>query len=73
MLSQASLCCVDQRQCWSEHVLCVHVELQARAVAMLSRTAEACNDDVRLQRIVPYLLVSLLELPLPTFAHSQVE
>ena len=33
---------------------------QARAVAMLSLAAEMCDDDARLQRIVPYLLVSPL-------------
>ena len=32
---------------------------QTRAVALLSRAAEMCDDDTRLQRIVPYLLVSL--------------
>lgn len=32
--------------------------LQTRAVALLSRVAGMCEDDTRLQRVVPYILVS---------------
>lgn len=34
--------------------------LQTRAVALLSRAAAMCDDDTRLQRVVPYLLVRSL-------------
>ncbi|KAK9806003.1 hypothetical protein WJX73_003643 [Symbiochloris irregularis] len=34
---------------------------RARAVAMLSQAAEMCDDDTRLQRIVPYLLALISE------------
>lgn len=34
--------------------------LQTRAVALLSKAATMCDDDTRLQRIVPYLLVCFL-------------
>ena len=33
---------------------------QTRAVALLSQAAALCDDDTRLQRVVPYLLVSPL-------------
>ena len=46
---------------------CVHIEafgrmqswcrMQTRAVALLSRVAVLCDDDTRLQRVVPYILV----------------
>ena len=32
--------------------------MQTRAVALLSRVAVLCDDDTRLQRVVPYILVS---------------
>ena len=39
--------------------------VQTRAVALLCKAAEMCDDDTRLQRVVPYLLVSgPLELPI---------
>lgn len=31
--------------------------MQTRAVALLSRVAVLCDDDTRLQRVVPYILV----------------
>ena len=31
--------------------------VQARAIALLSEAARYCDDDTRLQRIVPYLVV----------------
>ena len=31
--------------------------MQTQAVAMLSEAAELCDDDTRLQRIIPYMLV----------------
>lgn len=31
--------------------------MQTRAVALLSKAAALCDDDTRLQRVVPYLLV----------------
>ena len=34
-----------------------HDALQTKAVAMLSEAAELCDDDTRLQRIIPYMLV----------------
>ena len=38
--------------------------MQTKAVAMLSEAAELCDDDTRLQRIIPYMLVrSALSLP----------
>ena len=33
------------------------VHAQTRAVALLCKAAEMCDDDTRLQRVVPYLLV----------------
>ena len=42
---------------WSVQLQSMALLLQARAVAMLSLAAERCDDDARLQRIVPYLLV----------------
>ena len=32
--------------------------VQTRAVALLSRVAVMCDDDTRLQRVVPYILVN---------------
>ena len=36
--------------------------LQVKAISLLTDTAKYCDDDTRLQRIVPYLIVSF-----PTF------
>ena len=40
--------------------------MQTRAVALLSRVAVLCDDDTRLQRVVPYILVC-------RFVHQQPE
>ena len=40
----------------STYLICL-LHAQTRAVALLSRAAEWCDDDTRLQRVVPYLLV----------------
>ena len=37
------------------HFIC---SVQTRAVALLSRVSVMCDDDTRLQRVVPYILVS---------------
>ena len=42
------------------HLMC---SVQTRAVALLSRVAVMCDDDTRLQRVVPYILVSSPLLP----------
>ena len=39
-----------------QHVLKLCL-MQTQAVAMLSKAAELCDDDTRLQRIIPYMLV----------------
>ena len=44
----------------------VRCAAQTRAVALLSRAAEMCDDDTRLQRVVPYLLVGG---PIPLESH----
>ena len=33
--------------------------MQARAVGLLAEAASYCDDDTRLQRVVPYLLAAL--------------
>ena len=35
-------------------------DLQVKAISLLTDTAKYCDDDTRLQRIVPYLIVSFL-------------
>ena len=51
-----------QRERETAHVLILKFHLmcsvQTRAVALLSRVAVMCDDDTRLQRVVPYILVS---------------
>lgn len=38
--------------------------MQAKAIALLTETATHCDDDTRLQRIVPYLMVRTQLTPL---------
>ena len=48
--------------CVCDHILwshCGYCGLQSRAVSLLVEAASMCDDDTRLQRIVPYLLVCL--------------
>ncbi len=41
------------------------MQRQARAVELLAEAAASCNDDTRLQRVVPYLMVRVtISLPL---------
>ena len=50
--------------------MCMCVHAKTRAVALLSRAAEMCDDDTRLQRVVPYLLVSSSSLSEKTNSES---
>lgn len=38
--------------------------LQVKAISLLTDTARFCDEDTRLQRIVPYLIVSHFKLKL---------
>ena len=40
------------------HLPALNIALQVKAISLLTDTAKYCDDDTRLQRIVPYLIVS---------------